>query len=234
MKIWLLFAISTIISTLGTVTIPSDSLNAQNSPRNPQSFQRVKLLLPFLIPDGATSYVVLKPGTKITGLYGLPAAQFATPPADVASEIATWAIDSVPKDRNGKPIPPEPEPSPNAIRYQMISSTRYRGNGKTIFVTTARMLNPNGVSVRHTLGSSTAQLRDGTPMGVLVACNSLPNEPLAVRNSRERNVPKYLGCIENSKTPNQVVFVKDGLIVSIASDLPIDRVTSLAENIILK
>lgn len=125
------------------------------------------------------------------------------------------------KDPQGKVISSEPPVPPNAIAYEFISSTRYRGNGHTIFVTTARM-SPAAAKLKYSFGKPD-KLADATEVGITVACESLPSDSLEDDS-----------CVEGSPTPNRVVFMRGNLIITVASDLPIEQVKALAKNASLK
>lgn len=198
----------------------SEFVNAQNSSekkQNPNLVRQLNFLIP---PSGAVSYVVLPPGEKITGRLGLPAAQLIDPPAELAQEVAVMVPAKL-KDPKGKVISSEPPVPPNAIAYEFISSTRYRGNGHTIFVTTARM-SPAAAKLKYSFGKPD-KLADGTEVGITVACESLPSDSLEDDS-----------CVEGSPTPNRVVFMRGNLIITVASDLPIEQVKALAKNASLK
>lgn len=169
-----------------------------------------------MLPPPDAEYIVLSPGGKITGRLGLPAAQLIDPPAELAQEIAVW----VPKAKPNMPAPPRPT---DQIAYEMVSSTRYRGNGHTIFVTTARP-SPAAAKLKQDFGKPD-KLTDGTTVGVTVACESIPSGTL-----------EGFSCVPSSatSTPNRVQFMRGNLIITVASDLPIDQVKGLAKNASLK
>lgn len=221
LKLLQFLVLTTILSALGAVAINSGFVNAQNSSekkQNPNLVRQLNFLIP---PSGAVSYVVLPPGGNITGRLGLSAAQLIDPPAELAQEVAVMVPEAKLKDPKGKVISSEPPVPPNAIAYEFISSTRYRGNGHTIFVTTARM-SPAAAKLKHSFGKPD-KLADGTAVGITVACESLPSDSLEGDS-----------CVESSPTPNRVVFMRGNLIVTVASDLPIEQVKSLAKNASLK
>lgn len=208
-------AVTTIFAIFGAVVILPKFVNAQNASGNTQppdellgnNTRFVGSLIP---PSGAVKYVVLPPGEKITGRLGLPAAQLIKPPAEVAQEIAVW-------------VPPKTtEPfRPEEISYEIISSTRYRGNGHTIFVTTARP-SPGAAKFKQYFGHPD-KLADGTPVGVKIDCESPDAQTSGIYS-----------CVSGSSTPNQVQFMRGNLIITVASDLPLDQVKELARNASLK
>jgi len=217
-KALLLFTAMTTVSILGITAVVSKLTNAQTSSQTSQTSNSSldangKPVPPLIVPSQVAKYVVLQPGTKITGRLGLPAAQLIDPPAELAQEIAVWVPEPLPKNA--------PSPSPNEISYQMISSTRYRGNGHTIFVTTARP-SPAAAKLKHHFGQPT-QLADGTEAGVVIDCALI-----------DTKTTEGYSCVANDPTPNRVQFMRGNLIITIASDLPIEQVKSLAKNASLK
>lgn len=171
---------------------------------------RTILLLPELPPDDV-DYAVLQPGAKITGRLGLPAAQLINVPPELAQEIAVWV-----PPKNLEPL------SSEAIGTEFLSVVRYKGNGHTIYVSTARFT-PKAAQLKHTLGKED-KLADGTTVGFTISCDSItPTQHEA-------------GCIcwPNTATPNRVVFMRGNQIITVASDLPIDQVKSLAASAALK
>ena len=87
----------------------------------------------------------------------------------------------------------------------LIESVRYRGSGHTIYINTAT-LSPAAAKVTRFV--ETTKLADGTPASIAIA--------------------------EDIKTPNLLVFVKGKVYVTIASDLPIEQIKSLATSVVLK
>jgi hypothetical protein len=222
------------IFAFGAIAMTSEFANSQNVPAKSPRRERVRILAPLLVPEGATEYEPVPPETIIKGRHGVKAAQLVNPPPELAKEIAIWKLDSIPKDRNGKPMPPDPEMAPEAVAYEMISSTRYTGNGHVIYVTTARM-GPAALKVKHTLGT-TAKLADGTEVGVAVACKKPSGEVSQTSDgvTQYESLEQKYDCVEGSSTPNQVVFTKGNLIVTVASDLPIEQVMDLATKVVIK
>ncbi len=99
------------------------------------------------------------------------------------------------------------EASSATISYSILASVRYGGNGHTLLVTTAR---PSRAAAQQptVLGNQTIKLRDGTTAWVTTG---IPTD-----------------------TPNQVVFLRDDLIITVAGDLPISSLAELAEQVIIE
>ncbi len=95
----------------------------------------------------------------------------------------------------------------STVSYAILSSVRYTGGGHTILVTTARP-SPAAAQRPTTLGQQTVKLKDGSVSWVTTG---LP------------------GAI-----PNQVVFTRGDLIVTVAGDLPIGTLQDLAAKVIIK
>jgi len=94
--------------------------------------------------------------------------------------------------------------TPNVIAYEVLSSIRYMGGGQTVYVTTARASRAaNSQGMR--LGNQPVQLSDGST----AYASSLPNNQ------------------------NQVVWQKDGVIITVAGDSSSDQITSLASRVVL-
>lgn len=91
------------------------------------------------------------------------------------------------------------------ISYQIISTVRYRGNGNTILVTTTR---PSPAAARRqTIFGNEEQLDDGSMVEV-----------------------KTSGPRDN---PNQVVVKRGALIITVASNLPVEEVKGLAKRVVI-
>lgn len=191
-------------SMLCTISLAAGYATAQNSPE-PQA-QQEEIDLSNLILPSNEPYVVLKPGEKIIGRLGLPAAQLINPPPELAQKIAYWV-------QRGSGA----SPKPTEIAYEFNSSIRYRGNGHTIYVTTVR-LTPAAAKLRRSL-PKTSKLDNGTIAGVTVPCNAIPD-----KTTREG----FSCIVGNNPAPNQLVFERGNLVITIASDLPIDQLKALA------
>lgn len=212
-KLQQLLTILVSISTLGTVVMNSDSGNAQNSPNNPQRPLFLRPLSPFIAPEAAVEYIVISTSEQIIGSLSLPAARLNNPPPQLSQEIA-FMDRTVAIDVNGTRIKLPPE-SPNATVESstppgqrseiLISSVRYRGSGHTIYVNTA-VLSPAEAKMKRF--KETTKLADGTPADTTI--------------------------VDGTTTPNCVVFVRGKVYVTIASDLPMEQIKSLATSIVLK
>lgn len=212
-KLRQLLTILVSFSTLGIVVMNSDFGNAQNSSNNPQLPERQLPVGPFIPPEQAVFYNPISSPAQITGRLSLPAAYLNNPPPKFAQEIAvmdrTVAIDV---DGTRIEIPPE---LPNATVESstppgqradiLISSVRYRGSGHTIYVNTST-LSPAEAKIRGF--SENTKLADGTPAYTPTA-------------------------ITGVSTPNCVVFVRGKVYVTIASDLPMEQIKSLATTVVL-
>lgn len=195
-------------SMLCTISFMARDVNAQDSSKQSQAQQEEIDIINLILPTDEV-YVVLKPDEKITGRLGLPAAQLISPPPELAQEIAYWV-----QRGNGEPL------KPNDIAYEFNSSIRYRGNGHTIYVTTVR-LTPAAAKLRRVLPVTT-KLDDGTVAGVTVPCDSIP----------DKTTPKSFSCIVgDNPAPNQLVFERGNMVITIASDLPIDQLKGLASKV---
>lgn len=193
----------------------SDFANAQNSPNDPQRPRFLRFLEPFIPPVQAIVYSPISSPAQITGRLSLPAAYLNNPPPQLAQEIAfidrTVFIDV---DGTRLNIPPEPPGLTVEQAYKsderidlLISSVRYRGSGHTIYVNTAT-LSPAEAKMRRFV--ETTKLADGTP---------------AYTNT-------YTTTVDGPSTYNCVVFVKGKVYVTIASDLPMEQIKSLATTVV--
>lgn len=198
----------------------SDFGNAQNAPNNPQRPLFLRALGPFIPPEPACEYIVISSPSKIIGRYSLPAAYLNNPPRKFAQEIAVMD-KTVFIDVDGTRIKFPPETSTRTVEqaYEpdqraeiLIESVRYRGSDYTIYVNTAT-LSPAEAKIRRFV--ETTKLADGTPVYIYIQEDE--------DSDREYN-----------KTPNQLVFVRGKVYVTIASDLPIEQVKSLATRVVLK
>jgi hypothetical protein len=191
----------------------SDSGNAQNSPNNPQPTQFLMPLSPFIPPEQAIVYNVVSSPTQITGHLSLPAAYLNNPPPKLAQEIAVMNR-RVMIDVDGTRIKLPPESPTRTVENTLkpeerarvlIASVRYRGSGHTIYVNTATL---TPAEAKMTRFSEKTKLADGTPA--------------------------YTTVVEGINTPNCVVFIRGRVYVTIASDLPMEQIKSLATSVVLK
>lgn len=139
--------------------------------------------------------------------------------ANLQSDKAIAALDDRPVAQLAKPpasitqaiatnFPDiRPEQDATTVSYAILASVRYTGNGHTVFVTTAR---PSPAAARETtvFGNQTVRLADGSTAWV---STGIPGD-----------------------IPNQVVLVKDNLIITVAGDLPLDDLQTLAGDIVIK
>jgi len=98
-------------------------------------------------------------------------------------------------------------PPVSEISYTILASVQYTVNGHLVFVTTARP-SPAAAQRQLGLGNEKVQLADGTTAWVATG------------------IP--------SGQPNQVVTMRNGLIITVASDLPIDTLKDLAAHVAVK
>jgi len=91
----------------------------------------------------------------------------------------------------------------DVVSYQITSSVRYTGNNRTVLVTTAR---PSAATINRQISfGETSKLADGSIVQV------------------RTNV--------RGNTPNAVVLTRNNLVITIASDLPLEDVKNLARSI---
>lgn len=210
---------------------------------SPDEIRRRKPVCPYLVPaeqpewipeEYRTEHFPLQPGEKITGWLGFPAAQLLDPPAEIAEEISVWKLP---------PEEPDLESSP-AFAVQMISSTRYRGSGHITYVTTAFAIPPSDNPIIWAYGAPIT-LADGTLANVVVVGKptgrtiEYEGDPGFEYDEYEWPDVGMPYCKQQDSQslmqhiPHQMAFLKDGLIVSIASSLPLQKVIELAESIVL-
>ena len=104
-------------------------------------------------------------------------------PADLSGDVAVRLFENKPVDAD-------------QIAYSIIASVRYRGSGKTVFVTTSKA-SPKVAMQQTSLGNKTMQLDNGTLAWQTVG---------------------ILGAVSN-----QIVFTKGDLIVTIAGNVAPDE-----------
>jgi hypothetical protein len=104
-------------------------------------------------------------------------------------------------------FPDGPADAAGEVAFRVLSSIRYTGSGHTVLVTTAR---PSAAALQETisLGNQTVRMSDGST--------------------------GYIGTGMPGNLSNQLAWVKDDLIITLASDLPIDNLKQLAASIILQ
>jgi len=98
--------------------------------------------------------------------------------------------------------------SSDSVEFFVLASVRYSGSGHTVLVTTARP-SPEAARESWVLGDETIRLADGS---------------LA-----------WVSTDKPGETPNRLVMVnEDDLIITVASDLPIETIQELASQIVVK
>ena len=104
------------------------------------------------------------------------------------------------------PTPHTPPPPSTRVAYQILASVRYIGSEHSVLVTTTR---PTAAAAQQpTVFGDYTELANGTTAWVRI------------------NMPY--------KEPNQVVFMHNGLIITIASDLPVEDIKALAAQVVLR
>ena len=93
------------------------------------------------------------------------------------------------------------------IAFRVLASVRYEGTAGRVLVTTADP-SPAALERQLLLGSQTVQLADGSMAWITTG------------------MPR--------PAPNRVVSVRDGLIITGAGDVPIERLQALVENIVVR
>ena len=150
---------------------------------------------PLLIPPDDAGYEQrsLQKSELLSALDGRAVAQLADIPADLSGDVGLRLSEIKPVDAD-------------QIAYSIIASVRYRGSGKTVFVTTSKA-SPKAAMQQTSLGNKTMQLDDGTLAWQTVG------------------IP---GAVSN-----QIVFAKGDLIVTIAGNVAPDELSTLASKIVI-
>lgn len=104
-------------------------------------------------------------------------------------------------------LPPRAAAPAGQVAYAVLASVRYAGGGHRMLVTTAT-LSPAAAERPAVLGSKTVRLADGTTAYATVG---LPGE-----------------------MPNQVVQVRDDLIVTVGGDLPLEQLEALMAQVVVR
>ncbi len=163
------------------------------------------ITIPDLVP-APEAFQVIPPNTKIKGRGGL-SAKVLDLPENLRKEIAIAV-----------PIGEDIVLSDDEIGWQMISSIRYRGEGKTIFVTVVK---PTRLAKQYTRSLARIEkLADGSEAEAIEDCS----RPAPGREPVSCSAP-------NSETPNQLIFKQGQLLVSIASNLSIDEIKGLVSRL---
>lgn len=102
-------------------------------------------------------------------------------------------------------LPTQTQADSGKVFFAVLGHVRYRGQNRELQVTTFQ---PSAAAARHSLllGNSTLRLADGTTAW-------FPAEPVA-------------------SGPNRLAFVRDGLIVAVAGNLPLDQLLALAATVV--
>ncbi len=102
---------------------------------------------------------------------------------------------------------PDQRPAEMPLSYAVLATIRYTGGGHTVSVSTARP-SPEAAKLEQSLGDRTVKLADGSK---------------AWANTDMRN-----------GLPNQIVLVRGDLIITVASDLSLEEIMALAEQVVVK
>lgn len=164
---------------------------------------------PLLAPDYPGNYVRQPVGLRVQS--DQPVALLTEGPAWVAvTEVSTSSratIDPIGPQPAGLEPWWEPDGDESPVAFRVLSGVRYSGGGHTIVLSIAEP-SPGALAEGPFLGYDRIQLPDGT---------------VAWRNEDS-----------SQPTPNIVSMMKEGYVVSVASDLPHTDLESLADQVVLK
>lgn len=199
-----ILAMAVALAVLAGLTLQSQGvLGGMALPRPPGG--PPPLLLP---PD--TQYTPIQAGTRVVNPDGRPVAQLATIPANLQGSVAV-------KINAHAGEPGDPVNSSTAVVYEILSSVRYSGDSQIVMVTTSR-------------ASATAEANEAKGM-------SLGNQRVTLSDGTAAYVsalPQWQkGDVLITQGKTQVVWQKDGLLVTVAGDLPTDDLVALASQVTL-
>jgi len=103
-------------------------------------------------------------------------------------------------------LPTDSAPPSSSIAFQVVSSIRYGGNGSTVTVTTAK--------------ATPAALQRGLILGAA---------PISLANGSQA----WTATGIPTDSPNQVVFLKKNLIITVTGGIPLDKLEGLASIVVL-
>lgn len=170
------------------------------------------LAVPPLLVPGSVQYAPQSPTSPIAGPTGERVAQLSSVPATLAQSVgATFPTPSKPINAPSRAPSLPPSADLVGVDFAVLSVVQYQGSGGTVFVSTAR---PSAGALGH--------LSCG--LGDTAATSSLPDGSTA-------------WAIESkdlTNSPNQVRWLKDGRIVTIAGTLPVDQLRALAANVVVQ
>ncbi len=135
---------------------------------------------------------------------GRPVAQLSRVPSTLSQSVAA-TFPPCAVPRRAPSVPQAPESE--RISFRILTVVRYEGSEGTVFVSTVRP-SPAALSQGLDLGNPAGTLPDGCPawsIGVTGEC-----------------------------AQNHVRWLKDGLIITVASDMSVDRLKALAADVVLK
>lgn len=101
-------------------------------------------------------------------------------------------------------VPSSSPPAQPAISVDILSEVRYTGSDGTLFVTAARP-SAGAMSQGLYLGDSGRSLHDGSAVSTLTG--------------------------SDAASPNQVRWLRDGLIITVAGSFPLDQLSNLADSV---
>ncbi len=176
--------------------------------RHSQSASVPPLAVPLMLVPGSVQYAPQIIGAAVIAPHGIRVAQLASVPQDLAGSMgAVFPSTTSPVNAPGRaPIAPR-SPDLVGLSFSILSVIRYEGSGGTVFVSTGR---PSAAAMSRGLGlgSDLYKLPDGSSAWTIQSMD-----------------PSSL---------NQVRWESNGLIITIASDLPIARLEALAETAIVR
>jgi len=170
------------------------------------------LAVPLLLVPGSVQYAPQSPTSPIVAPTGERVAQLSPVPATLAQSVgATFPTPSNPINAPSR-APSLPQSGDLVgVSFTVLSVVQYQGSGGAVFVSTAR---PSAAALGH--------LSCG--LGDTAATSSLPNG----------STTWTIESKDLTNSPNQVRWLKDGRIVTIAGSLPVDQLQALATSVVVQ
>lgn len=168
----------------------------------------------------------LQPGQKIPRIKGsYKVAQFKKAPLNL-SEIDAWVPTA---------SQIQDEVNDTEYYYESVSLLKYHDDlNNAIYVTTMRMSPALAkIPTDDRFNLKKKKIKDGTPLQATVPCDA-NLDPISEVSSIVAEGQPVVCATENSEAPYQISFEKNDYLVTLASNLPIEQISNLVDDVVLK
>lgn len=200
----LLLVINLAVAALWVMVLHPGSSQPVGSAAGPAGSSASSIPVGSMLPPNVPDCAPRILHSPITAPDGRVVARLSSVPSALSQSVAATFPPCAVPSR----APSVPQaPAAERIAFQILSVIQYQGSEGAVFVTTAR--------------PSTAALGQGLDLGN--PAGALPDGSSA-----------WTIQVAGDSPQNHVRWLKDGLIITVAGDLPVDRLKALAANVVVK